>query len=239
MWAMQKFKHFLGGGQPFEVYTDHAILKTLMTHENPSPRRARWIEKMAPFNFTIHYRPGVKMGHADFASRMDTFLPKDSTSTPISTLRAQQKQPELSPKRNITSTRQPFNPTHNKKTKPNPMAFPRKVEIIRRKKTHNGHYCQQCRIYYQGYRHRCLTPQPQPQPQPQSQPQPQLQPQYQYHSRSPTTESEGGGWINSNLMIVKPKQKSPIPKEFDSWPKLDPNKEWDRDQLWDGPEESE
>ncbi len=37
MWAMQKFKHFLGGGQPFEVYTDHVVLKTLMTHENPSP----------------------------------------------------------------------------------------------------------------------------------------------------------------------------------------------------------
>ena len=34
------------------------------------------------------------MGHADFASRIDTFLPKDSTSTSTSTLRAQ-KQPEL------------------------------------------------------------------------------------------------------------------------------------------------
>ncbi len=67
MCAMQKFKHFLRGGQLFEVYTDHAVLKTLMTYENPSSRRARWIEKMAPFNFTIYYRPGVKMGHADFA----------------------------------------------------------------------------------------------------------------------------------------------------------------------------
>ncbi len=37
MWIMQKFKHFLGGGQPFEVYTDHAVLKTLMSHENPHP----------------------------------------------------------------------------------------------------------------------------------------------------------------------------------------------------------
>ncbi len=98
MWAMQKFKHFLGGGQPFEVYTDHAVLKTLMTHENPSPRRARWIEKMAPFNFTIHYRPGVKMGHADFASRMDTFIPKNSTSESISTLKAQKQSEFLPPK---------------------------------------------------------------------------------------------------------------------------------------------
>src|SRR6266498_1365535 len=163
---MQKFKHFLGGGQSFEVYTDHAVLKTLMTHKNPSPRKARWIEKMALFNFTIHYRPGVKMEHADFASRMDTFLPKNSTSTPISTLRAQ-KQPELlAPKRRVTSTTIPFNLINNKKQKFNPMAPLRKVEIIRRKKIHNGHYCQQCRIYYQGYRHRCPTSQPQSQPQP-------------------------------------------------------------------------
>ncbi len=41
MWAIQKFKHFLEGGQLFEVYTDHAMLKILMTHENPSPRRVQ------------------------------------------------------------------------------------------------------------------------------------------------------------------------------------------------------
>src|SRR6266498_5441562 len=134
---MQKFKHFLRGGQPFEVYTDHAMLKTLMTHENPSPRRARWIEKMAPFNFTIHYRPGVKMGHADFASRMDTFLPKDSTSASTSTLRAQ-KQPELLPsKRRIIPIIKPFDLINNKKQKSNPIAPSRKIEYIRRKKTHN------------------------------------------------------------------------------------------------------
>src|SRR6266545_817825 len=104
---------------------------------------------------------------------MDTFLPKDSTSESISTLRAQ-KQPEfLLSKRRVTPTIQPFNLTNNKKQKSNPMTPPRKVEIIRRKKTHNGHYCQQCRIYYQGYKHRCVTPQPRPQPQPKSQPQPQ------------------------------------------------------------------
>ncbi len=88
MWAMQKFKHFLGGGQPFEVYTDYAILKILITHENPSPQRARWIKKMALFNFTIHYRSEVKMDHTDFTSQMDTFLPKNSTSASTSTLRA-------------------------------------------------------------------------------------------------------------------------------------------------------
>src|SRR6266542_2613525 len=177
---------------------------------------------------------------------MDTFLPKDSTSESISTLRAQ-KQPELLPsKRRETLISQPFNLINNKKQKSNPMAPLRKVEIIRRKKTHNGHYCQQCRIYYQGYQHRCPTPQPPPQPKPQppipdnhSRRNNHYYSELQDRSRSPTTESEGEGWINSNPMIVKPKQKSPIPKEWDSWPKLDPKGKWNADQTWGGPDESE
>ncbi len=113
------------------------------------------------------------MGHVDFASRMDTFLPKDSTSASTSTLRAQ-KQPELSPlKRRIIPTTKPFNLINNKKQKSNPMVPFRKVKIIRRKKTHNGHYCKQCRIYYQRYNHRCSTP--------------------QNHSSSPTTTTSKGG----------------------------------------------
>ena len=126
------------------------------------------------------------------------------------------------------------------------MATFRKVEIIRRKKTYNGHYCQQCRIYYQGYKHRCPTPQPQPQPKPQppipdnhSRRNNHYYSELQDRSRSPTTESEGEGWINFNLMIVKPKQKLPIPKEWDSWPKLDPKGKWNADQTWGGPDESE
>ncbi len=98
------------------------------------------------------------------------------------------------------------------------MAPSRKVEYIRRKKTHNGHYCQQYRIYYQGYSHRCPAP--------------------PSHSSSPTI-SEGEGWINPNPMIVKPKQKSLIPKEFDSWPKLNLKGKWNADQTWDRPNDSE
>src|SRR6266498_5380280 len=114
---------------------------------------------------------------------MDTFLLKDSTSAPISTLRVQ-KQPEfLPPKRRVTPIPQPFNLTNNKKQKSNPMVPSRKVEIIRRKKTHNGHYCQQCRIYYQGYKHRCPTPTLAPISQPQPQPQPQPYENYPTYSR--------------------------------------------------------
>ncbi len=41
VWAIQKFKQYLGGWVPFTVYTDHAALKTLMKHDNLSQRRAR------------------------------------------------------------------------------------------------------------------------------------------------------------------------------------------------------
>ena len=40
-------------------------------------------------------------------------------------------------------------------------------------------------------------------------------------------------------MIVKSKAKSPISKEFDSWPKLDPKGKWNADLAWGGPDDSE
>jgi len=58
-----------------------------MIYENLSLQKVRWIEKIASFNFTIHYQPGVKMDHMDFTFRMDMFLPKDSTNTLTSTLK--------------------------------------------------------------------------------------------------------------------------------------------------------
>ncbi len=91
MWTIQKFKHFLREGQLFKVYTDYAVLKTLITYENPSPWRVRWIEKIALFNFTIYYWPGVKIGHADFALRIETFLLKNSTNESTSILRVQKQ----------------------------------------------------------------------------------------------------------------------------------------------------
>ncbi len=40
-------------------------------------------------------------------------------------------------------------------------------------------------------------------------------------------------------MIVKPKAKSPIPKEFDSWPKLDLKGKWNPDLTWGESDDSE
>jgi len=94
----------------------------------------------------------------------------------------------------------------------------RKVEYIRRKKAHNGRYCQQCHIYYQGYNHRCPTSQ---------------------NCDNSSTISKGEGWINPNPRITNPKSKTLRPKEFDSWPKLDPKGKWNADLAWGGPDDSE
>ena len=57
MWAMQKFKHFLREGQPFEIYTNHVMLKTLMTYENPHPERPgrlkRWHHLTSRFTIDL------------------------------------------------------------------------------------------------------------------------------------------------------------------------------------------
>jgi len=42
-----------------------------MKHDNPTPRRARWIEVLATYFFEIEHRPEKKMGYADYLSRIN------------------------------------------------------------------------------------------------------------------------------------------------------------------------
>jgi hypothetical protein len=63
IWGMRKFKHFVGGWNITKIYTDHAALRTLMDHEDPSPRRARWMEELARYDFEIFHRPGTGASH--------------------------------------------------------------------------------------------------------------------------------------------------------------------------------
>lgn len=71
VWAVTYFRTYLDTGKEFDVYTDHAVLQTMLHHKDPSPKRARWLEKLARYNFKIHYRPGLKMQHADYLSRQE------------------------------------------------------------------------------------------------------------------------------------------------------------------------
>ncbi len=42
-----------------------------MKHDHPSQRRARWMEVLSSYHFDIQHKPGKKMGHADYLSRMN------------------------------------------------------------------------------------------------------------------------------------------------------------------------
>jgi len=47
-----------------------------MKHDNPTPRRARWMEVLATYFFEVEHRPGKKMGHADYLSRINQTNPE-------------------------------------------------------------------------------------------------------------------------------------------------------------------
>jgi len=49
-----------------------------MKHDNPIPRRARWMEVLATYFFEIEHRPEKKMGHADYLSRINQTNPEYS-----------------------------------------------------------------------------------------------------------------------------------------------------------------
>jgi len=57
--ALQKWRVYLHStAKPFNIYTDHESLKYLDTKNSLSPRQIRWMEKLAEFNYVIHYRKG-------------------------------------------------------------------------------------------------------------------------------------------------------------------------------------
>jgi hypothetical protein len=64
----EHFRYFLLG-KKFLVRTDNMALRWLLNFKEPSGQIARWIERLAEFDFIIEHRPGVKHGNADALSR--------------------------------------------------------------------------------------------------------------------------------------------------------------------------
>ena len=56
-------------GQRFVVRTDHASLTWLLRTTHPHGQLARWMETLAPYNFTIEHRKGRKHNNVDGLSR--------------------------------------------------------------------------------------------------------------------------------------------------------------------------
>ena len=64
----KEFKHYLLNAK-VKVRTDHGCLTFLKKLKNPCGQMARWIERLAPYEWTIEYRPGARHGNADAMSR--------------------------------------------------------------------------------------------------------------------------------------------------------------------------
>ena len=65
---VEHFKSYLLGRR-FTVRSDHGSLRWLLNFRNPTGQVARWLERMAMYNFDIEHRPGPQHGNADGLSR--------------------------------------------------------------------------------------------------------------------------------------------------------------------------
>lgn len=67
--ACSVWRQYLHSSEPFIFLTDHDSLKYHRTMPNLSGRLARWVEKLAEFNYTVQHIAGVKNCVADALSR--------------------------------------------------------------------------------------------------------------------------------------------------------------------------
>ena len=63
------FKHYLLG-RKFKIIIDHRALQWLHNFKDPDRLTARWLEKLAAFDFEVQHRLGKIIGHADGLSRI-------------------------------------------------------------------------------------------------------------------------------------------------------------------------
>jgi hypothetical protein len=69
VWGVEHFRHYLMGTQ-FTIYTDHIALQWLQNTKTSSKRLLRWSLKLSEYNYTITYRAGKAIPHADALSRI-------------------------------------------------------------------------------------------------------------------------------------------------------------------------
>ena len=63
------FRYYLLGKR-FTLRTDHEPLKWLFNVREPAGQLARWLERLAAYDFAIVHRPGIRHSNADALSRL-------------------------------------------------------------------------------------------------------------------------------------------------------------------------
>ena len=69
VWAVKKFHHYLWGTK-FTIITDHQALAWMNECTKADAMYARWGSLLENYDFTIHHRAGIRIGHADGLSRL-------------------------------------------------------------------------------------------------------------------------------------------------------------------------
>ena len=64
----RQFRHYLFE-RKFTIVTDHRALQWLHNFKDPDGMTARWLKRLASFDYTARPKPGTSIGHADGLSR--------------------------------------------------------------------------------------------------------------------------------------------------------------------------
>ena len=69
VFALEKFRSYIVGSS-VTIFTDHAVLKYLLSKQDTKPRLTRWILLYQEFNLTIKDKKGVENMVVDHLSRL-------------------------------------------------------------------------------------------------------------------------------------------------------------------------
>ena len=89
--SLEHYRHlFEGLGQQITIYSDHYNLLWFTETKVYNRRQARWAEKLAKYDFIIHFRPGVQGGKPDALSRRPDYMAENKVKQPTAFLRPEQ-----------------------------------------------------------------------------------------------------------------------------------------------------
>lgn len=71
VWALEQIHPYVHGAD-FTIFTDHAVLRSILTNKAPRGRIARWIMTIQAYKFTVQHKKGSLNGDADALSRIKT-----------------------------------------------------------------------------------------------------------------------------------------------------------------------
>lgn len=89
--SLEHYRHlFEGLGQQITIYSDHHNLLWFTETKVYNRRQARWAEKLAKYDFVIHFRPGAQGGKPDALSRRPDYVAENKVTQPTPFLRPEQ-----------------------------------------------------------------------------------------------------------------------------------------------------